>query len=233
MMDRILLADDDVELAELLVEYLGTEGFIVDTAHDGEVALEKAQTNQYKLIILDVMMPKLNGFDVLRQLRLQSQVPVLMLTARGDDVDSVVGLEIGADDYLAKPCNPRVLIAHMRAIMRRADQIHTKDNRLENLQIDDIEIQRGARVVLREGKAVMMTSTEFSVLEILMQQAGSVVTKEQLSEQALGRKHGAYDRSLDMHISNLRKKLGHDSQGAERIKTVRGMGYQYLRSQDA
>lgn len=227
-MHRILLADDDVELADMLVEYLGQEDFEVETAHDGKTALQKALNEQYELVILDVMMPELNGFDVLRQLRTQSQVPVLMLTARGEDVDSIVGLEIGADDYLAKPCNPRVLVAHMRAILRRSElPTPTVPATADILTIGDIELQRRARRVFVDEKAVTMTSTEFSVLEVLLAEAGHVVAKQDLSERALGRELNLYDRSLDMHVSNLRKKLGPLADGEERIKTIRGVGYQY------
>ena len=229
-MNRVLLADDDVELAEMLVEYLGKEGFEVDTAHDGKTALEKASRDTYELIILDVMMPQLNGFDVLRQLRTRSQVPVLMLTARGEDVDSIVGLEIGADDYLAKPCNPRVLVAHMRAILRRSEAVTaTTPAAADILTVADIELQRGARRVLLNDQPVTMTSTEYRVLEVLLQDAGEVVSKKDLSERALGRELNAYDRSLDMHVSNLRKKLGPLTDGEDRIKTIRGIGYQYTR----
>ena len=231
-MNRILLADDDIELTEMLAEYLSLESFETDAVHDGESALEKARNGKYDLVILDVMMPKLNGFDVLRQLRQHSQVPVLMLTARGDDIDSVAGLETGADDYLAKPCNPRVLVAHMRAILRRAE-LSDDPVKEEKLLIGDIELHPGTRLVVANGKTVTMTSTEYSVLEALMEQAGQVVSKEQLSERALGRKHNHYDRSLDMHISNLRKKLGPTLDKQERITTIRGVGYQYLRPSDA
>ncbi len=227
-MNRILLADDDVELVNMLVEYLGQEGFAVDTAHDGQTALQKALNDRYELVILDVMMPELNGFDVLRQLRMQSQVPVLMLTARGEDIDSIVGLEIGADDYLAKPCNPRVLVAHMRAILRRSELATSGSSATEDtLRIGDIELQRGARRVLLDNQAVTMTSTEYRVLEVLLEQAGNVVAKQELSEPALGRDLNLYDRSLDMHVSNLRKKLGPHADGEDRIKTIRGVGYQY------
>jgi len=229
-MYRILLADDDVELAEMLVEYLSKEGFEVDTAHDGKAALDKAVRNHYELVILDVMMPELNGFDVLRQLRTRSQVPVLMLTARGEDVDSIVGLEIGADDYLAKPCNPRVLVAHMRAILRRSEPVtETARSTADILTIGDIELQRGARRVLLNSQPLTMTSTEYRVLEVLLQDAGQVVSKKDLSERALGRELNPYDRGLDMHVSNLRKKLGPLADGEERIKTIRGIGYQYTR----
>jgi len=228
-MNKILLADDDVELSEMLVEYLTIEGFTVDTTHDGKSALEKAETGHYDLIILDVMMPELNGFDVLRQLRNHSQVPVLMLTARGEDVDSIVGLEIGADDYLAKPCNPRVLVAHIRAILRRTESVNESAIPSEDLRLDDLEVQRGKRQVLINAQPVTMTSTEYSVLLVLLEHAGHVVNKQTLSQQALGRELSSYDRSLDMHVSNLRKKLGTTTDGQERITTVRGIGYQYLR----
>jgi len=227
-MHRILLADDDVELADMLVDYLSQEGFEVDTAYDGKTALHKALSDHYELIILDVMMPELNGFDVLRQLRTQSQVPVLMLTARGEDVDSIVGLEIGADDYLAKPCNPRVLVAHMRAILRRSEKVTINAaTKADILTIGDIELQRGARRVLLNNQAITMTSSEYSVLEVLLEEAGRVVPKQDLSVRALGRELNLYDRSLDMHVSNLRKKLGPLTDGEERIKTIRGVGYQY------
>jgi len=227
-MPRILLADDDVELADMLVEYLSQEGFRVDTAHDGKTTLQMALDEHYELIILDVMMPELNGFDVLRQLRTQSQVPVLMLTARGEDVDNIVGLEIGADDYLAKPCNPRVLVAHMRAILRRSEQATANTPaKADSLTIGDIELQRSARRVLLNHKAVTVTSTEYRVLEVLLEEAGHVVSKQDLSARALGRELNLYDRSLDMHVSNMRKKLGPLADGEERIKTIRGVGYQY------
>ena len=228
----ILLADDDTELTELLTQYLSREGFAVATAHDGNSALAQARAGHFELVVLDVMMPGLNGFDVLRQLRTESQVPVLMLTARGDDVDSVVGLELGADDYLPKPCNPRVLVAHMRAILRRSDTTseHNAREAKPDLQLDDLQLQRGARRVLLNNTPLNMTSTEFTVLSILLEHAGEVVSKQQLSQQALGRELSPYDRSLDMHVSNLRKKLGLSARGEERITTVRGVGYQYMKS---
>ncbi|MDX9740049.1 MAG: response regulator transcription factor [Gammaproteobacteria bacterium] len=227
---RILLADDDEELCDMLGAYVRREGFDVDCAHDGEAALASALTGAYDLIVLDVMMPKRDGFDVLRRLRRESLVPVLMLTARGSDVDSIVGLELGADDYLPKPCNPRVLVARMRAVLRRAGA--ETDDDTGDLQVGDIELRRGARRVRRADEVVELTSTEFSVLAVLLESAGRVVGKEALSEQALGRKLTRYDRSLDMHISNLRRKLGPLPDGEERIQTVRGVGYLYRRTED-
>ena len=229
-MNRILLADDDHELCELLKQYLEIEGFEVGVALDGEAALNAALTDDYDLMVLDVMMPLRNGFDVLRELRKNSMLPVLMLTARGEDVDSIVGLELGADDYLPKPCSPRVLVAHIRAIMRRAQtQTGTDEGEEppETIKLGDLEIQTGSRSTLLAGKTVSMTSTEYNVLEILLREAGHVVSKTALSERALGRELTPYDRSIDMHVSSLRKKLGPLAGGKERIKTVRGVGYQY------
>lgn len=232
-MVRILLADDDVELCNMLVDYLGKEGFDVDIAHDGDAALSKALTDQYDLLILDVMMPNLNGFGVLRELRARSLLPVLILTARGDDVDSIIGLELGADDYLAKPSSPRVLVARIRAILRRAELKSELQNDGEppgRIALDDLVMHSGSRTVTCGNNPVAMTSTEFSVLSVLLREAGHIVTKADLSEQALGRKLSRYDRSLDMHVSNLRRKLGPLSNSQERIKTVRGVGYIYSRT---
>ena len=226
-MTRLLLADDDEELCEMLREYLRGEGFDVDTAHDGVAALNLALGGDYDLVVLDVMMPLLNGFDVLRKLRPKSLIPVLMLTARDGDVDSIVGLELGADDYLAKPCNPRVLAARIRAVLRRTGADPHEAGGEHDLRLGDIEVQRGARRVLLAGCPVELTSTEYSVLTALLEAAGRVVSKESLSESALGRKLTRYDRSLDMHISNLRRKLGVLPDGQERVQTVRGVGYLY------
>jgi DNA-binding response OmpR family regulator len=227
-MPRLLLADDDEELCEMLAEYLRGEGFEIDIAHDGATALARLPGGDYDLVVLDVMMPGLNGFDVLRELRRKSLIPVLMLTARGSDLDSVVGLELGADDYLPKPCNPRVLVARIRAILRRADQ-GEQEKADGDLAIGDVVLQRGSRRVLQHGAPVELTSTEYSVLTALLVEVGRVVGKETLCERALGRKLTRYDRSLDMHISNLRKKLGPLPGGEERIQTVRGVGYLYTR----
>jgi two-component system response regulator CpxR len=235
-MDRILLADDDVELCEMLKEYLEAEDFAVHAVHDGDAALANASAIEHDALVLDVMMPKLNGFDVLRELRKHSLLPVLMLTARDEDVDSIIGLELGADDYLPKPCNPRVLVARIRAVLRRARAGEDKAPAAEapeELRRGDLEIRTGARTVLLGGVPVAMTSTEYSVLEVLVREAGHVVSKADLSERALGRALTRYDRSIDMHLSSLRKKLGDLPGGEERIKTVRGVGYQYTYSRTA
>ncbi len=230
-MTRLLLADDDEELCEMLGAYLKGEGIEVEVVHDGDAALERALGGGHDIVVLDVMMPKRNGFDVLRELRRKSLTPVLMLTARGGDVDSIVGLELGADDYLPKPCNPRVLVARVRAVLRRAGA-DMQDAADADLRVGDIELQPAARRVLQDGVPVALTSTEYSVLAALLGASGRVLAKETLSEQALGRKLTRYDRSLDMHISNLRRKLGSVPGGDDRIQTVRGVGYIYVRGDD-
>ena len=227
-MNRILIIDDDEELCELVAEYLTVEGFEAEAVHDGESGLQKALSNEYDLITLDVMLPKKNGFDVLRELRQTSKIPVLMLTARGDDMERIVGLEIGADDYLPKPFNPRELVARLRAILRRV-QTEQESNQIEidKLQIDDVEVQISARSALKNGEDLGLTSVEFDLLAELLRQAGKVIKKEDLSKQVLERKLSPWDRSLDMHISNLRKKLGSRAGDTERIKTIRSVGYIY------
>jgi two-component system response regulator CpxR len=227
-MNKILIIDDDDELCELVSEYLTVEGFDVDTVNDGETGLKRAVSGNYDLAILDVMLPKMNGFEVLRHLREKSRLPVLMLTARGDDTERIVGLEIGADDYLPKPFNPRELVARLRAILRRASGIpESSDENSEPLSIDDLEVNPSARSAKLSGEDLPLTSVEFDLLTALLRSAGKIVRKEDLSEAVLERKLSPFDRSLDMHISNLRKKLGHRSDGTERIKTIRSVGYIY------
>jgi two-component system response regulator CpxR len=227
-MNRILIIDDDEELCELVAEYLTVEGFETEAVHDGESGLRRALSNEYDLITLDVMLPKKNGFDVLRELRQTSRIPVLMLTARGDDMERIVGLEIGADDYLPKPFNPRELVARLRAILRRV-QTEQESNQgvIDKLQVDDVEVQISARSANKNGEDLGLTSVEFDLLAELLGQAGKVIKKDDLSEQVLERKLSPWDRSLDMHISNLRKKLGSREDDTERIKTVRSVGYIY------
>lgn len=224
-MKRILLADDDRELTAMLAEYLHSEGFETGIANDGLEASQAAQSGEYDLLVLDIMMPNKDGLEVLRDLKQKRQLPVLMLTAKGDDLDSVIGLELGADDYLAKPCNPRVLVARIRAVLRRSQGKEL--DKQEIIQIQDVVLNSANRTVSTDDRPVEMTSTEFQVLEVLMQHAGQAVEKSELQQQALGKPLGKYDRSLDMHVSNLRKKLGLSPIGDERIKTVRGVGYQY------
>jgi DNA-binding response OmpR family regulator len=226
-MDRVLIIDDDEELCDLVSEYLTVEGFETTCVHDGQSGLERARSGDFDMAILDVMLPKMNGFDVLRKLREDSDVPVLMLTARGDDMERIVGLEIGADDYLPKPFNPRELVARLRAILRRVSNDDENGSTPEKVQVDDLEISTTSRSAKLQGSEVALTSVEFDLLVNLVRQAGRIVKKEDLSENVLDRSLSPYDRSLDMHISNLRKKLGHRADGSERIKTVRSVGYIY------
>jgi two-component system, OmpR family, response regulator CpxR len=223
MQTNLLIADDDTELCELLKEFFESEDFRVQLAHDGKAALLALEKPGIDLVVLDVMMPEMNGLDVLRELRRESRMPVIMLTARGDDLDRILGLELGADDYVAKPCNPRELLARIRAVLRR-----TGSSGVSNiLQVDDLELNQGSRTLLLRGEPVDLTSTEFSILRSLLQNGGDVVSKRDLYVDALGREPVAHDRSVDMHVSNLRRKLGPGANGENRIETIRGIGYQY------
>ena len=224
MNSSILIIDDDTELTDLLTQYLGTEGFEVSCVHDGEQGVKKALHQSYDAIILDVMLPKLNGFEVLKAIREHLDTPILMLTARGDDVDRIVGLEIGADDYLPKPCNPRELVARLRAILRR-----TRKNTAQKPIIEhhNIVLDSSRRHVTLAGQYLELTNAEFNILEMLIKSPGQAFSKEELTEYALSRKYTAYDRSIDVHISNLRNKLGEDSVGEPYVKTVRGFGYMF------
>ena len=226
-MDKILIIDDDEELCDLVSEYLTVEGFQTEAVNDGVAGLEKAISGNYDMAILDVMLPRMNGFEVLRHLREQSKLPVLMLTARGDDMERIVGLEIGADDYLPKPFNPRELVARLRAIMRRTAGEDSGAAAGEKLQVGDIELSASSRSTKLNGEELTLTSVEFDLLMELVKHAGKVVRKEDLSENVLDRKLSPFDRSLDMHISNLRKKLGSHKDDSERIKTIRSVGYIY------
>jgi len=229
-MDTILIIDDDVALCELVSEYLQPLGFTIESVHRGDAGVEQALSGDYSLVVLDVMLPGMNGFEVLRRIRAESKVPVLMLTARGDDVDRIVGLEIGADDYLPKPFNPRELTARIRAILRRATGDENAATSARVLKIGDVELDSGTRVVSRGGENVELTAVEFDLLEKLLRAAGRIVTRDELSQQVLGRSSSPFDRSIDMHVSNLRKKLGHRLGENERIKTIRGVGYIYAQA---
>ena len=226
-MDRILVIDDDVELCALVAEYLEPEGFQIEAVYDGNRGLERALSGDHRLVVLDVMLPGMNGFDVLRKIRNTSKVPVLLLTARGEDVDRIVGLEIGADDYLPKPFNPRELVARIRAILRRT-QVAEKAAGAQIpdvLHVGDIELDPATRTVLHHGQPVDLTSVEFNLLHVLLREAGRVVTRERLVDEVLSRKFSPFDRSIDMHVSKVRKKLGDTDNGSDHIKTVRGVGY--------
>ena len=231
-MDRILVIDDDVELCSLVSEYLAPEGFHVEAVHQGNRGLERALSGEHTLVVLDVMLPNLNGFEVLRRIRDKSRVPVLLLTARGEDVDRIVGLEIGADDYLPKPFNPRELVARIRAILRRTRATERGSVPPEQiLHVSDIELDPGTRTVRQNGKHVELTSVEFNLLHALLREAGRVVPRERLVDIVLSRKFSPFDRSIDMHVSKIRKKLGDSEGGMDHIKTVRGVGYIFARPQ--
>ncbi|HCM04934.1 MAG TPA: DNA-binding response regulator [Oceanospirillales bacterium] len=229
-MMKILLVDDDQELCELLVRYLQREGIEVDQVHTGADGLRQAFTYPYDAMVLDVMMPGMTGLEVLTELRKKSQLPVVMLTAKGDEMDRIVGLEIGADDYLPKPCNPRELIARLRAVFRRAQSEPTTKNS-DVIRIDELEIDHSQHHVLKNNELLELTVTEYNILNTLVSHLGTVVEKNQLAEEAMSRSLTLFDRSLDMHLSNLRKKLGVHDDGQARIKTIRGVGYMYVTAQ--
>lgn len=229
-MTRLLIADDDIELCDLLKDYLQREGFTVNLAHDGQTALHNISRYNPELLILDVMLPQKSGFDVLRELRRQSDLPVLMLTARGDQVDRIVGLEMGADDYIPKPCDPRELVARIRAVLRRVrDPLHGEERPApETVHIGDLTLNTSTLDLFKGDERIGVTATEFAVLYQLLTHAGRPVGKDELTQKCLGRRLTPYDRSIDVHISNLRKKLGRTVGGQERIKSIRGGGYQYI-----
>ena len=221
---QILLIDDDAELCGLLVELLSREGFSTECQHEGKRGLDRALHGGFDLVILDVMLPGLDGFEILHRLRAQSRVPVLMLTARGEDLDRIAGLEMGADDYLGKPFNSRELVARIRAILRRQERPASQAGPLE---VNGVRIDPGTREVTVNGKKVELTTFEFDILDLLMRSAGKVISRDDLMEHLYNRKATPYDRSADMHVSHLRKKLE-----TERplIKTIRGAGYQFCRT---
>lgn len=221
-MQRILIADDDRALAGLLAEYLQREGFAVDVVHDGEAALARLRDGAQRpdLLILDVMMPGRDGLETLRELRMQQRLPVIMLSARGEPVDRVIGLELGADDYLSKPCLPRELLARVRAQLRRQTP-----EAAANVQVGNLRLQPGDRQASVDAQELTLTGAEFSLLLALAQRAGEVVDKATLTRLALGRELERFDRSIDVHVSRLRHKLAEASPAAPRIESVRGSGY--------
>lgn len=232
MENRILVVDDDRDLCSLLQEYLADEGFDTEAVHTGVAGAEIGVQGGFSLIVLDVMLPGLNGLEVLRRIRALSSVPVLMLTARGEEVDRIVGLELGADDYLPKPFNPRELVARIRAIQRRqtaAQKRHLPAEPVLSVSVGDLMLDPGRRTVMQGERQVALTSLEFSLLEQLLTQSGRVISREELCSLALGRQLSSFDRSIDVHVSSLRRKLGPAADGSERIKSVRGVGYIYLR----
>lgn len=226
-MAAVLLVDDDVELAEMLGDYLAQDGFVVTTLHDGASGVEAALSGKFAIAVFDVMMPRLSGVDALRQIRAASSMPVLMLTARGDDMDRILGLELGADDYVPKPCQPRELAARLRAILRRTAR--SGDTGTAPIIVGDLCVRPEQRRVEWKGGVVELTSTEFNLLELLARHAGRPVSKAELSEHALGRPLARFDRSIDVHLSSIRHKLGELSDGRSCIQTVYRQGYQLVR----
>lgn len=221
---RILIIDDDSQLGQMLGEFLANEGWQTEWVGDGQAGRDRAVSDEFDAIVLDVMLPSMNGFDVLRAIRAQSQVPVIMLTARGEDTDRIVGLELGADDYLAKPFNPRELGARLRAILRRTRTLST-----ENLIHGDLKLDRQARKVSLDGQPIQLTAAEFTILEQLLEHPGQVLSKDEISRHALGRELQPFDRSVDTHVSRLRGKLGPLPDGEPRIQSIRGRGYVLIR----
>jgi len=227
--ERILVVDDDAELCRLVSRFLGAEGYSVQTVQTSGLGIEGALSGDYDLVVLDVMLPEMDGFEVLRRIRTKSNTPVLMLTARGDDLDRILGLEIGADDYLPKPFNTRELSARVRAILRRANSTNSSVavSEAASIRIGDMELNAGARTVRCGAEALNLTTVEFDLLQRLLRSAGSVVGREELTKDVLGREFSPFDRSIDTHVWSLRKKVGDALDGSERIKGIRGVGYLY------
>ncbi len=232
-MNKVLIVDDDTTLCELLTEYLTIEQFSANSLHDGTQVLTHLQQHQYDVMVLDVMLPNISGMDILQQVRKTNDIPILMLTARGDDMDRILGLELGADDYLPKPCNPRELVARLKAILRRSHNTSDEKPTHETLfQLDglgEFKVDNQARRVLLTNKEIKLTATEFDLLDHLLNQPDTTISKQELSLEVLDKPLSSYDRSLDMHISNLRKKLPPPIASA--IETVRGIGYRYTPSE--
>jgi len=221
---RVLIIDDDAELGAMLTEFLAAEDFEVQAVQQGKAGASAALSGQYAAVLLDIMLPGMSGIEVLRQIRQRSQVPVLMLTAKGDDIDRVVGLEMGADDYISKPFNPRELLARLKAVLRRTAAKQPVPPR-ETVSFSELALTPATRQVTWRGETMDLTATEFNLLELLLRSAGELVTKDMLTEKALGRRRTSYDRSVDVHIGNLRRKLSAASSGQVEINTVRGLGY--------
>ena len=219
-MERVLIVDDDSALCEMLAERLQQDEFVIEAVHDGVRGLERARSGEHSLVVLDLMLPGMNGIGVLRQLRAQSDIPVLILTAKGEDVERILGLEFGADDYLPKPFNPRELVARIRAILRRSLRASGEER---PVLAGDLELHPASREVYLDRQQLLLTSVEFALLELLVKEAGRVVSRDRLTEVVLGRELRPFDRVIDVHVSNLRRKLGN-----ERIKTVRGAGYLFV-----
>ena len=223
--EHVLLVDDDVELCEVLVEYFTAEGFEVEAVHDGVRGLERARSGEHALVILDLLLPRMRGLDVLRELRTTSNTPVLILTARGEDVDRILGLELGADDYLPKPFNSRELMARVRAILRRA----RPSGPVARIDVGDVRLDAASRQAWCAGRTLNLTMAEFVLLEMFLRHSGEVLSRDRLAEHVLGRSLAPFDRSIDVHVSNLRKRLGDTPGVREHIRAVRGEGYVFIR----
>ncbi|MCU1300200.1 MAG: Copper-sensing two-component system response regulator CpxR [Candidatus Sulfotelmatobacter sp.] len=227
-MESILVVDDDVEMCGMLAEYLQSEGLQVEMVHNGEHGLKRALSGEHSLILLDIMLPKINGIELLRRLRTESNARVLLLTARGEEVDRIIGLEVGADDYVPKPFSARELLARIRAILRRPETGPAANSRGSSIVVlGDVEMDKGTRSVRRAGSDIELTALEFNLLELLLRMAGQVVTRERVAAAIMGRQFSPFDRSIDVHVSKLRRKLGPQASGQERIKSIRSVGYIY------
>lgn len=229
-MTKVLLVDDDIELTSLLAEYLREEGLDASAVHDGKRGIEEGISGSYDLVVLDIMMPHLNGIEVMQRIRRSSDIPILMLSARGDNIDRITGLNLGADDYLAKPCSPSELVARIRAILRRTGR-HKQEQEEHLLQSGALKLFPRSRTAEWQGHQLELTGTEFNLLEVLVRSAGQMVSKQDLSKGAFGRPLTAFDRRIDVHISSIRQKLGKAADGQSWIRSIRGMGYQLVEGQ--
>jgi len=224
---KILVIDDGLEICNLLRDYLTPEGFAVEVVHDGLSGLERSLSGEHTFVILDVQLPGMDGFEILRKIRAQSNIPILMLTVCAHDTDRIKGLQLGADDYLNKPFNLQELLARINTILRRCSNLEAAPAPLDTLCVGDLQLDPGSRRVYRNGEEISLTAAEFTLLEVLLTNAGQVVAREELVHRVQGRNHNPYDRSIDVHISRLRKKLSCYDDGSERIKAVRGVGHFY------
>jgi DNA-binding response OmpR family regulator len=228
-MTKILLIDDDVELTSLLTEYLTEEGFEVAAVHDGRAGVEEAASKHYDIAVLDIMMPRMNGIEALQRIRKTANIPVLMLTAKGDNIDRITGLNLGADDYVSKPCTPEELVARLRAILRRSQKRDSGEGAI--LTSGDLTLHPGSRTAEWQGRPLDLTGAEYSILEVLARNVGQLVPKQEVSRRAFGQPLKAFDRRIDVHMSSIRQKLGTRKDGQSWIRTVRGQGYQLVTGQ--
>ena len=231
-MKHILIVDDDTELCELLQEYFTAEELFSEAVHDGLSGLNKIKNESFDLVILDIMLPEMNGIDLLKEVRKISKIPVIMLTAKGDEIDRILGLELGADDYMPKPFSPRELVARIRAVFRRLEITANKSKDNYKIELNGVILDSSTKSVTKDGQNLSLTEVEFSLLEQLMRSAGNVVERQDLALKVLGRRLTYDDRSLDVHMSNLRKKLGNSQGGNDLIKTIRGIGYLYVKPEN-